>query len=272
MQYYIQLIIKNSHLLLFLLLLSIGFFLTVNAHNYHKSKIISSSNAVSGKVFETSNLIESYFRLKHENENLINDNKFLKELLFNKTDSVINAKYRIINSNKIYEVITAKVILNKYNSYNNYITINAGSKNNITKEMGVINSKGIIGIVEKTSPNYSTVMSVLNVKSKINAKVKNTNQFGELNWNGKNTGFIQLIDLPRLATLKIGDTIVTGNTIFFPDDVNVGVIHKIYTDKKTNYFTLDIKLFNDMTNLSSVFVLKNNHKSEIENLVKKTEN
>ena len=83
--------------------------------------------------------------------------------------------------------------------------------------------------------------------------------------------FIQLIDLPRLASIKIGDTIVTGNTIYFPDDINVGVVHKIYTNEETNYFTLDIKLFNDMTSLGSVFILKNKHKNEIENLINKTE-
>jgi rod shape-determining protein MreC len=31
---------------------------------------------------------------------------------------------------------------------------------------------------------------------------------------------------------------------------------KVYIDNKTNYYTLDIKLFNDMTNLGHVYVLK----------------
>jgi rod shape-determining protein MreC len=271
MQYYIQLIIKNSYLLLFLLLLIIGVYLTINSHSYHKSKIVSSANSITGNIHQTTYNIESYFNLKTENESLLNENKRLKNLLFNKKDSLTNAKYFVKNSKSIYDVLTAKVILNKYNSYNNFITINAGSKVGIKKEMGVINGKGIIGFVEKTSTNYATVMSVLNVKSKINAKIKNTNSFGELNWNGKSTGFIQLIDLPRLASIKIGDTIVTGNTIYFPDDINVGVVHKIYTNEETNYFTLDIKLFNDMTSLGSVFILKNKHKNEIENLINQTE-
>lgn len=271
MQYYVQLIIKNSHLLLFLLLLSIGFFLTINAHSFHKSKIISSANFLTGQVHENSNRLESYFNLKHENENLIKENENLKAALFNKRDTLISSKYFVKNSNEIYDVLSARIILNKYNSYNNYLTLNAGKKHGVSQEMGVVNSKGIIGVVENTSENYSTVMSVLNIKSKINAKIKNTNQFGELNWNGKSTGFIQLIDLPRLASIKVGDTIVTGNTIFFPDNINIGLVHKIYTDKKTNYFTLDIKLFNDMTNLGSVFILKNNHKNEITKLINKTE-
>jgi rod shape-determining protein MreC len=35
--------------------------------------------------------------------------------------------------------------------------------------MGVINSLGIVGII-KHSPNYATVISILNKKSQINAK------------------------------------------------------------------------------------------------------
>jgi rod shape-determining protein MreC len=60
--------------------------------------------------------------------------------------------------------------------------------------MGVINSLGIVGIIENTSPNYATVISILNKKSQINAKIKKSNHFGSLIWNGKSTGFVQLVD------------------------------------------------------------------------------
>jgi rod shape-determining protein MreC len=38
--------------------------------------------------------------------------------------------------------------------------------------MGVINDLGIVGIVDNTSPKFATVVSILNVKSQINAKLK----------------------------------------------------------------------------------------------------
>jgi rod shape-determining protein MreC len=80
--------------------------------------------------------------------------------------------------------------------------------------MGVINNLGLVGI-DNTSPRYSTVISILNVKSRINAKIK-SNHFGSLIWNGKSTGFVQLIDVPRLASVRKGDTIVTGMQSNFP--------------------------------------------------------
>jgi rod shape-determining protein MreC len=48
------------------------------------------------------------------------------------------------------------------------------------------------------------------MSNQINAKIKKSNHFGSLIWNGKSTGFVQLIDVPRLASVRKGDTIVTG--------------------------------------------------------------
>jgi rod shape-determining protein MreC len=138
--------------------------------------------------------------------------------------------------------------------------------------MGVINSLGIVGIIDNTSPRYATVISILNKKSQINAKVKKSNHFGSLIWNGKSTGFVQLIDVPRLASVRKGDTIVTGGqSVIFPENINIGTIEKVYIDNETNYYTLDIKLFNDMTNLGHVYIIKSKDRQEIINLEKREE-
>ncbi len=101
--------------------------------------------------------------------------------------------------------------------------------------MGVINSLGIVGVIDNTSPRYSTVVSILNMKSQINAKLKKSNHFGSLTWDGKSTGFVQLKDVPRLASVKKGDTIVTGGqSVIFPEGINIGTVETVYirrTDK-----------------------------------------
>jgi rod shape-determining protein MreC len=35
----------------------------------------------------------------------------------------------------------------------------------VESDMGVINNLGLVGIIDKPSPRYSTVISILNVKS-----------------------------------------------------------------------------------------------------------
>jgi rod shape-determining protein MreC len=265
MQQIFNFIFKNSYRLLFLLLLGISLSLTIQAHSYHKSKVISSANFLTGGVYAQLNAINEYFSLRSRNEDLATENARLKQLLFNRIDSVKPSDFDSIRGVKKTEVVVAKVIHNSYTSQENYLTLDAGSNQGIQVDMGVVNDLGIVGIIEKTSSNYSTVLSVLNLKSRINAKFKKSSHFGSLIWNGKSTGYAQLIDVPRLASsVRKGDTIVTGaQSYIFPENIGIGTVDKIYTDNKTNYYTIDVKLFNDMTNLGHVYIIKNKEREEI---------
>lgn len=257
--------------MLFLLLMIVSISLTIQSHSYHKSKIISSANFLSGGVYEKVNSINEYFGLKTKNEELALENARLKSLLFNLKDTTKVPNFDSIKGIRKVDIIISKVIKNSYSSQENFLTLNTGFKQGVQSDMGVINSLGIVGIVENTSANYSTVLSILNVKSQINAKFKKSNHFGSLVWDGKSTGFVQLIDVPRLASVKKGDTIVTGGqSTIFPENINIGTIANIYTDDQTNFFTINIKLFNDMTNLGHVYIIKSKDKKEIDELEKKS--
>jgi rod shape-determining protein MreC len=272
MQQIVNFILKNSNRLLFLLLLVFSLFLTIQSHSYHKSRIISSANFLSGGVYEKINSVSEYFNLRTQNDALAEENAKLRSIIFNTKDTASTSKLDSIKGLYPTDIIVSKVIHNSYNSHDNYLTINSGNIHGVKQDMGVVNSKGIVGIIDRTSTRYATVISILNTKSQINAKVKKSNHFGSLVWNGKSTGFVQLIDIPRLAAIRKGDTIVTGSqSVIFPENINIGTIDKIYVDNETNYYTLNIKLFNDMTDLGHVYIIKSKDRDEIINLEKKEE-
>jgi rod shape-determining protein MreC len=102
-------------------------------------------------------------------------------------------------------------------------------------------------------------------------KLKKSNHFGSLIWDGKNTGFVQLIDVPRLASIRKGDTIVTGGqSVIFQKILILEQSIKYTLTNETNYYTLiDVKLFNDMTNLGHVYIIKSKDREEIINLEKR---
>tara|TARA_R110000868_G_scaffold156658_1_gene383641 strand:- start:5343 stop:6167 length:825 start_codon:yes stop_codon:yes gene_type:complete len=273
MQQIFNFIFKNSNRILFLLLLCLSFSLTIQSHSYHKSKIISSANFLSGGVYEKINDVSEYFNLRTQNDALAIENARLKSLLFKTVDSSAIKNFENQKTTLPEDIIVSKVIHNSYNVHENFLTLNSGSLEGVKSDMGVVNNLGIVGIIDNTSPNYSTVISILNVKSQINAKIKKSNHFGSLVWNGKSTGYVQLIDVPRLASVRKGDTIVTGGqSVIFPENINIGTINKIYIDNQTNYYTLDIKLFNDMTNLGHVYIIKSKDRDELNNLEKTTKN
>jgi rod shape-determining protein MreC len=87
MQQIFNFIFKNSHRLLFLLLLVISFMLTVQSHSFQRSKVISSANFLTGGVYEKVNNVSEYFKLKSQNEILANENAELKKMLLNLKDT-----------------------------------------------------------------------------------------------------------------------------------------------------------------------------------------
>lgn len=271
MQQIFNFIFKNSNRILFLLLLGISLFLTVQSHSYHKSRVISSANFLSGGVYEKINNVSEYLSLKTQNEALAIENARLKSLLFKTKDSSAIKRFQNLKVTLPDDVVVSKVIRNSFNVHENFLTLNSGSDVGLEPDMGVINNLGIVGIIDKTSKNFATVVSILNVKSQINAKIKKSNHFGSLIWNGRSTGFVQLIDVPRLAAIRKGDTIVTGGqSVIFPENINIGTVDKVEIDNKTHYYTINVKLFNDMTNLGHVYVIKSKNRTEFNNLEKTT--
>ena len=204
MQQIFKFIIKYRYFLLFLFLEFIALFFTIQSHSYHKSKFINSSNSITGGFYKKINSVNEFFNLKNENAILSEENVHLKNLLsltpYN-NDTTQLLQIDTVHYYQKFNYSVAKITNNSYIKRNNFLTINKGSKHDINPEMGVVNSKGIIGVTNNVSKNNATVISILNKYSQINVKLKNNNHFGTLFWDGKDYKTIQLLDL-KLHYLK----------------------------------------------------------------------
>lgn len=270
MQQIINFLIRYKIFLLYLFLLFISFIFTFQSHSYHQSKFLNSSNYITGSIYTFSDNITSYFGLREENNRLVEENKRLRDRLFN---NVLLPSSTIDSTSIDYEVTRGRVINNSYADQRNYITINKGKNDRIAQDMGVITDKGILGIVENTSNNFATVQSILSDKSTINAKIKNSNHFGSLVWeNTTDYNVVQLIDIPRLVPLTIGDTIVTGAmSSIFPENIPIGTIKSFDLDNSKSFYFINVELFNDMTNIGNVYIIRNLHRKEVLELEAETE-
>ncbi len=271
MQQILNFVIKSKTFLLFLLLFSIALTLTIQSHSYHKSKFINSANGLTGGVYGTFNSVGQYFNLKDKNAILAEENKLLREHLLNiasiKDSSHIDSSY----TKGKYRITTAQVYKNSYSLTNNYLTINKGKNDSIKEDFGVITSKGILGIVDNTSNNYATVLSILNKNSQINVKLKSSNHIGSLTWDGESPEYTQLIDVSKFAPVKVGDTIITGGqSAIFPKGIGIGVIESFETDISGDTYNIQVKLFNDMTSLGTVYIIENLDRTEIKTLENST--
>lgn len=270
MQQIINFFIRNKIGLLyvFLLLIAVGF--TVQSHSYHQSKFFNSTSWLSGNLYETSNNFSSYFSLKKANDQLVEENKRLRNLLYNKTSK---DKVSIKDSTGLYGLISAKVVKNSYSLTRNYLTVKAGKEQGIEQDMGVVTANGILGIVEHTSSKYSLIQSILNTKSNINAKLKNSGHFGSLTWNGDKYTTVQLTDIPKLVDLKVGDTVVTGAmSSIFPENIPIGTIKDFDLKQGESSYQININLFQDMANVKHVYFVKNDERAEIIELENRIDN
>ncbi len=225
---------------------------------------------MTGGIYNTSSNITSYFGLRKENQKLVEENTRLRRLLFN---NGLNDSMEIDTTKINFTVMPAHAINNSYAANMNYITIDRGKNDSVGQDMGVITSKGILGIIEGTSAKFARVQSILNTKSNINAKIKNTDYSGSLKWNTEAYNVVQLEDIPRLVPLHIGDTIVTGGrSSIFPENIDIGVIKKFDLNSSKSLYSIDIELFNDMANIKNVYIINNINRPEILQLEEEIKN
>lgn len=269
MQQIVNFILRNKTFLLFLLLFSIALTFTIQSHSYHKSKFINSANFLSGNLYNSSNKITDYFNLKDQNILLQEENNRLKSLLYNRGLTQDSTYIDSLTYERKYKFTPAQIIKNSYTLANNVLTINKGKRDSIKQDFGVITSLGVLGIIEKTSHKYATVLSLLNTTNKISAQLKKTNHFGTISWNTDSPKFIQLTEIPEIAPVAKGDTIITsGRSQIFPKGIPIGTVESFKLDDAENYYEIDVLLFNDMTNLEHVYIIENRDAAEIQDLLK----
>ena len=122
--------------------------------------------------------------------------------------------------------------------------------------MGVVDGRGVVGIVYLTSSHYSVVIPVLNSKSSISCKIKNSDYFGFLKWDGGSSEYAVVKDMPRHSLFSLGDTVVTsGHSAVFPAGIPVGTVEDMEDSHDGLSYLLKVKLFADFGRLDAVRVI-----------------
>lgn len=263
-------LIKYHVFFLFLILEIFSITLIVRFNRFHRVSFLNSSNVVSASILDKHQGVVDYFQLKRINELLANENARLRDNLQNiqlrsMDDSI---KYDSIGDH--YIVVPAKVIRNSVYKQYNYLTLNKGEIHGVKPDMGVVCANGVVGVVRYVSDNYSTALSVLNGSWAINAKLKGSNQFGPLKWDGKNPMYAYLEEIPYHVRIMTNEAVVTsGFSSIFPEGVSIGKVEEVVHNPGEIFQTIKIKLAVDFQALFYVQVIAHTDKDErieLENL------
>ena len=260
----IKLILKYHFTIIFILLEIVSFSLIIRHNEYQRAIFSESASTLFGNISLTITSIKDYFRLKEMNESLANENILLKNRLEKYEflrDTIIHGTV-VQDSIPVYEYIGAKQVNATYNRTKNYITLNQGRKNGLQKEMAVCTPEGIVGLIQDLSDHFAVVIPLINVYSRISAKIKKNNYYGSLQWDGNDYAYSYLNDIPYHVEVNAGDTIVTsGLSKIFPEGIVVGYVESV--DKETaNFLKIKVKLAVDFKRINHVYVILNNKKNE----------
>ncbi len=265
----VEFLLKNFHWLLFVVLEVIGIVLLVSYNQYQNSVWVSSANSLTGKIYEYSSGVESYFNLSGVNEQLTRRNVYLEgklsRLQRQLSAQTVDTARQMVAGQRLegFRTIAAKVVSNSVNKRDNLITIDKGRADGVRENMGVASGQGIVGVVFLVGKHYSVVLPVLNSHSNISCTIGNTNYFGYLHWQGGYRHMAYVDDIPRHARFKPHEYVVTsGYSSIFPPGLLVGQIRYVFNSPDGLSYRLKIQLATDFANLRDVCVIDNSNLQE----------
>ncbi|MFI3314103.1 MAG: rod shape-determining protein MreC [Rikenellaceae bacterium] len=276
------LLFRRIHLFLLFVLIELGaLFYYSNSSIYTNAKVINASNFIVRGVYAIQNSASEYLHLKADNEDLTRDITALQNQLEQQRQlnlALLDSLYggeqeRTIIDDTIttlYSYKPSRIVKNSVSHQRNFITIASGTAQGMSEDMAIISNGSVVGYILSCSENYSTGVSILSRDFKTSGKDINGNYFGSIRWDGKSYKEVILEEIPKYATVNVGDTIVTTQySTRFPSGIKIGRITQVEQSSIINQ-KATIELFLDMTKLYNVVTIKNKTLEERQSLEEQT--
>lgn len=168
-----------------------------------------------------------------------------------------------------YNYTPAQVIGNSIVKLHNYITINKGRRDGIKERMALVSNGNIIGYVVGVSERFAVATSILNIDFKTSGKLKGSEFYGSIYWDGISPDRVFLNEVPKYATISVGDTVTTTTySSIFPSDLMIGIVDS-YELINGTYYTATVKLEQKMGILNNVVAVEYLDIEERDNLTEK---
>jgi len=161
-------------------------------------------------------------------------------------------------------IFPATIVSKSLSITQNSITINAGKKEGLKPGMPVISYRGLVGIIQSCSDNFSIARTLKNVDLKLTVKNEKNRLNGILKWDGDK---LMIVDVPRTFDFDVGDRIITSEiSSIVPIPIPIGIVSKIEEDKTGLLNLIHIKPFEEVLSVENVFILMMVENAEKNNL------
>ncbi len=164
-----------------------------------------------------------------------------------------------------YQYLVAQVVGVSNDANNRSFNIDLGSKQGIKRNMAVITTDGLIGLVSSVAPHTSTVTPITEldenspVFNSITATImgREDESFGILSGFDKNTGRLFMTKIAEDDKMEVGDTVITsGLGRVYPRGLVVGTVESKQVGDFGLTYTANVKMAANVDHLTEVFVVK----------------
>ena len=225
-------IVRYSSWFVFLIYVIASCVLLFDRNPFQHHVWLTSAGAVAAGVYDVSNNVTGYFSLRAINEDLQRRQADLEEEVASLRVQLRSAREALaqdslasIDSLRQFRFIVATAISNSVTRPYNYITLDKGEADGLQPEMGVMDQNGVVGVVNVTGKHHARVISLLNPNFRLSCKLRGSDAFGSLVWDGKSPDQALLEELPKHTRFHKGDTIITsGYSAMFPEGIPVGTV------------------------------------------------
>ena len=261
---------QNRAFFTFIALELVCAWLIVTNNHYQGAKFFNSSNGIVATMNNFSQGVRDYFQLREVNQMLAEENAALKEKINQQVQltAALDSTGLVQDSVllKQYEFESAKVVNNHVDFFKNYLTIDKGEDKGLMPGMAVISPLGAVGKVKLVSNHFAVVTSLLHVDVMVSARLKSTEHFGTVQWDGLNPDIVEFKYIPRHVKPLVGDSVITSGYAIFPDGIMIGTVAEVNLRDEALFYDLKVKLSQDFRKLSFVTIVKSNMQPERDSL------
>ncbi|MDY6347711.1 MAG: rod shape-determining protein MreC [Bacteroidales bacterium] len=266
---------RAFHVIVFAVLLILSVAMLGKSLSFNEYKLAKAVQGVVGPVQRSGADMVHRLKLGPENELLVRqnielmrerENMFLAEC---DTASSFGENMDSLQAERVrqFDISSAHIIFRTTDKAFNYMIIDKGEKDGVSRDMAVLSPTGVAGVVTDVSRNFATVRPILHPESRISAVVQPARQNGTVVWGDNDPRVAYLEDIPQHSEINIGDSVFTnGYSNIFPAGLLIGTVKEVLVGKNASFLTIRVNLATQYNDIYTVYLIENLYKPELDTL------
>jgi rod shape-determining protein MreC len=204
--------------------------------------------------------IGDYMGLREKNIELEEENAELRakysENINIKVENDALRKLLGLDLRKEHDLLTVKVIGFFNDTWQSEIILNAGSSDGVQEGMGVMGSRGLVGVITSAGNNSSRAMLINDPRSSLGARILSSRKLGLIEGSQEGVTYFKYISSEE--EVYKGDILVTSEYgLYLPPDLLIGRVSSVMNKPENPYLGITVEPFEDLRSLEYLVVIKN---------------